>query len=646
MQNVLFLSAVLAADLAVLVLSETKTILGLLCFLGRVSLFSSFFFYNMKQYKAVSPQDTIHRIRTILHELGLFTTEQYMQEEGMYYSCRVCINNHGSGKFEIGTNGKGMTAEYALASAYAELMERLENRMIVFGIKYATKYFRQRNSQLEVKNIPELPFRFFPDESVREISPKEMWQYCLQMTPNVAKYKSLETLGIKNYMMYFADFYNAMDDRVDNLPYYLLRMTASSTGLCAGNVPEEAILQGIYEIFERYVLQMIYLHRLTPPTIPFEVFEGTEIAFRLKKLQVEKGWSIETKDCSLGKGFPVIGLLLIDRKKNRYAFRLGADLSPIIALQRCFTEIFQGADASERFFQPIKIDDNWDICKEHNQSVVNGSGRFPHQIFGTNYSWAFDDFELQEQASYKEDLQYIKHWLEVKGHTLYVRDNSFLGFPAYHLFIPGLSEIDAQLYDVIDELRKDNINFFKIKSEYRLQSLGREDKKTLIENLNKTELSHIRLFMYNSNAFNNFNRFLLLALLSYSIGKDDDAYNYMSKFLDEKAKSGAMQDVYYYCVRDVFYANCICKDNDEIVNMLSTLYTNQLVDEVLSDMADRENILKNFPLPVCFQCERCMIKKDCYYSVILELEQKIQTVYHKQKVNQKSLRRLFVPVNQ
>ena len=599
----------------------------------------------MKLYKAVSPLDTIHRIRTILHELGLFTTEQYMQNEGMYYSCRVCISNHNLGKFEIGTNGKGMTAEYALASAYAELMERLENRMIVFGIKFATRYFRQRNDQLTVIYIPELPFRFFPDESIREISPKEMWHYCLQMTPNVAKYKSLDMIGSENYMMYFADFYNATDDRVDNLPYYLLRMTASSTGLCAGNVPEEAILQGIYEIFERYVLQMIYLQRLTPPTIPFEMFEGTEIASRLKRLQVETGWSVEIKDCSLGKGFPVIGLLLIDRKKNRYAFRLGADLSPVIALQRCFTETFQGADASERFLQPIVLDDNWDIRKEHNKSVVNGSGRFPRQIFSTYYSWDFETFKLHEQPSYKEDLHYIKQWLGENGYTLYIRDNSFLGFPAYHLFIPGLSEIDAQLYDVIDELRKDNNDFFKIKSEYRLQSLNREEKEALISNLNKIELTNIRLFLYNSNAFNNFNRVLLLALLSYSIGKDDDAYNYMSKFLDEKTKSGAMQDVYYYCVRDVFYANCICKDKDEIVKMLSTLYTNQLVDEVLSDMADRDNILKNFPLPVCFHCDKCKIKKDCYYSVILELEQKLQTAYNKQIINQNNLKSLFVPVN-
>ena len=595
----------------------------------------------MKPYKAVKPQDTIFRIRTILHDLGIFTTEQHMRNEGMYYSCRVFLDNDDIRRFDIGTNGKGMTAEYSLASAYAELMERIENRMLIYATKYASKTFRQQNKELNVQHFPELSFRYFPDETFREITTDELWLYCQKLLPNVAKYGKNLIEGVTKYKMYFADFFNTTTGEVEHLPYHLLRLAASSTGLCAGNIPEEAILQGLNEIFERFVLQQIYLQRLTPPTIPFEVFEGTEIANRLHRLQAEKGWSIEVKDCSLGKEFPVLGLLLIDRVNNRYAFRLGADLSPIIALQRCFTEAFQGADASERYLQPIILDNDWDMSAEHNQSVVNGMGRFPRELFSTRYSWKFEGFMLKEQCSHKRDLLYIMQWLKANGYTLYIRDNSFLGFPAYHLFIPRLSEIDAKLYNVITDLKVNNDGFFNVKPEYRLQRLSKDEVCSLLEKYKYTTSSEVSLFPYNSHSFNQFNRLLLLALLSYSYGKDKNAYIYMKQFLDEKASIGNKQDVYYYCIRDMFYAKSVNKEDEEILAMLSTIYTDSLVKEVLADMKDRNHVLKNFPIPSCFQCDRCNIRNNCSYPVIVSLENKIQKAQIEHCINQANMNDLF-----
>jgi len=595
----------------------------------------------MKPYKAASPQNTIYRIRTILHNLGIFTIEEHLRSEGMYYSCRVFIDNDDVKRFDIGTNGKGMSAEYALASAYAELMERIENRMLIYATKYASKIFRHYNKELNVGYIPELNFRYFPDETFKEISPEELWEYCLRFLPNVARHGKRKIDDMKQYKMYFADFYNANKGVVEHLPYHLLRLAASSTGLCAGNIPEEAILQGLNEIFERYVLQQIYLQQLTPPSIPFEMFDGTEIAGRLKRLQIEKGWAIELKDCSLGKGFPVLGLLIIDRTNNRYAFRLGADLSPVIALQRCFTEAFQGADSSERYLRPIQLDDDWDIRTEHNQSVVNGMGQFPHQLFCSEYSWDFNGFQLQEQTSHREDLYYIQQWLETNGYTLYIRDNSFLGFPAYHLFIPGLSEIDAALYDVITDLQTNNEGFFKEKPEYRLQRINKTEVTAFIAKYRYSSLKEITLFPFNANRYNKFNRLLLLALLSYSINEDMDAYLFMKAFLEEKAYEGNRQTPYYYCIRDMFYAKTICRDDDEIVVKLATIYSSELVKEVLEDMADRIHVLRNFPLPSCFQCDKCRIKGNCSYSTIIDIESRIQKEQSKSVIDQIHIDKLF-----
>ena len=85
----------------------------------------------MKPYKALPPYKTINNIRSILESLDIFTTEYHIGLNNFYQSCRVLINNGELGQLNIGTNGKGLRTDYALASAYGELMERIQNRMIL-----------------------------------------------------------------------------------------------------------------------------------------------------------------------------------------------------------------------------------------------------------------------------------------------------------------------------------------------------------------------------------------------------------------------------------------------------------------------------------------------------------------------------------
>ncbi|MDD2265008.1 MAG: hypothetical protein WC513_01195 [Bacteroidales bacterium] len=77
---------------------------------------------RIKPYKEQSPSFTINKIRSILLEIGIFVTEKFKQN-GDFYSCRIEIANDGLEKYHIGTNGKGVSLEFAFASAYAEFME-------------------------------------------------------------------------------------------------------------------------------------------------------------------------------------------------------------------------------------------------------------------------------------------------------------------------------------------------------------------------------------------------------------------------------------------------------------------------------------------------------------------------------------------
>lgn len=82
--------------------------------------------YKNNIYKDDSPENTVQRIRNILIKNNIFTTEQnWIINRNCFYSCSVVENNT-----KFSTNGKGLSDSYALASAYGEFMERLQNQII------------------------------------------------------------------------------------------------------------------------------------------------------------------------------------------------------------------------------------------------------------------------------------------------------------------------------------------------------------------------------------------------------------------------------------------------------------------------------------------------------------------------------------
>ena len=73
-------------------------------------------------FKDEKPVATVCRIKQILQALGIETREQWFDSSVPYcYSLRVSVVGT-----TFGVNGKGLTREFALASGYGELMERLQ----------------------------------------------------------------------------------------------------------------------------------------------------------------------------------------------------------------------------------------------------------------------------------------------------------------------------------------------------------------------------------------------------------------------------------------------------------------------------------------------------------------------------------------
>lgn len=379
-----------------------------------------------KQYKATSPMATVQRIKGLLSSAGIRVKEETLTLKGLVYSVRITITNGRIEGLGLGSNGKGVSPEYALASGYAELMERLQTRLLYDDMLMlppsATKKF-----------LGESFFRCAPEEVLR----KADWSFFPKQGDGVDNLHVGRTA--------YANMLAVRTGKTEMVPLELMRYMAGSTGACAGNTREEAIVQGMCEILERHALQKVFMTEGKGiPTIPLKAFGKSSALDRLADLAQKQGLKFAVKDCSFGTGMPILGLLVWNDVS--YQFRIGVASSPDVALSRCFTEIFQGYTGNECL---IPKDPKLMVVSPENyrHAKLNGTGHLPIGIFTEVNGGTLGNFHPFEGTDIAGDYEVLTNALLSAGYDIYIRDCSFLGFPAYYIYIPGLSDVYPQLLD-------------------------------------------------------------------------------------------------------------------------------------------------------------------------------------------------------
>ena len=126
---------------------------------------------RIKRYKALPPEETVDNISGILFDrLGVeLRITEYAQQNNLFFSARVDVETRDFKGFRIGTNGKGLTRDFSLASAYAELMERIQNGLLFHHRYYTTeKFVNGYNNKEYTKLLKDedvlLKYAFAPDE--------------------------------------------------------------------------------------------------------------------------------------------------------------------------------------------------------------------------------------------------------------------------------------------------------------------------------------------------------------------------------------------------------------------------------------------------------------------------------------------------
>lgn len=393
-------------------------------------------------HKDTLPEQTISLAKKILSKMNIITEELFLKESSIgTYALRLVIKNT-----DIGTNGKGINELYAKASAYGEFLERLQNNAFNPFLDFHT----------------ELGFKYYFDEKV--FTSKQLLANESSFISNIIKIlftnPTINNDIEQEFNLLFNDstilqnddvnytcipFYNIREEAIEDLPYNIIFPYYGTNGMCAGNTFEEAIIQGLSEIFERYSIREIINKKLTPPSISENfLLQYPGIYKMYNNIKVTGKYTIILKDCSLDGLFPVVALIIINKNTGKYGINFGSHPDIHIALERVFTESTQGQDI-DYFTKRANIKFlNSGAANPFNISNIytTGKGDYPYSLFQNNPSYSFSLNNFTSKLTNKEYLKYWINNLHKLGFNILIRNNSYTAFPAFHVIIPGLSELE------------------------------------------------------------------------------------------------------------------------------------------------------------------------------------------------------------
>jgi len=613
---------------------------------------------HYKNYKTLAPEQTIRNIRNILNDIGIIALEKHRVKHSLH-SCRINIGNTELQKLNIGTNGKGNSFEFSMASGYAEMIERLQNRMLFDFRKtyFASKWFTKtlpkdslflkklKEKELAVDFLYDINEEYWTGDRVIEKFGEELIKLF-----NFIDKKELETffgiLQMKDFLM--VPCFSVCNDNEIMVPIELVMSSVGTTGMAAGNSYDEAILQGFCEIFERWAVSDILCNRLTPPSIPLDEFVGT-FSYQMIKELTAKGLEITVKDCSLGKGIPVIGTIIIDRKNMQYNFQLGSDFVPHIALERCLTEVYQTSSSGFQSlpFQFLYGDDDDDIKANYDSILINGTGLWPISIFYSKPSYEFEGFNSQFGLSNSSDLKYCIDLMKTLGLNVYIRNNSILGFPTFYVFIPGLINKSMKLGNHKEKILEHEV----IQGQFLCMKLGkltRDETMVLSKSIEDLLLLNKKFSISNSCLYNTsedlntLNVNLLLSMLFFRLEKYEKAKKFIDLFIESNSFEKTENKTYYRAISEYISLRYIRKmESDDINNIMCHLFGKQCSEEIKEDLSDPDKIFQYYNFPTCFNCESCKVQASCQYFEILTIEKRLNNVCYSSHVSQTDFRNLF-----
>ena len=289
------------------------------------------------------PANTIKRIKNGLRKLDL---------EAGYFTYRVSDNIYWGRTWidalRVVCVGKGVTPELAVASAYAELAERLSAGLFYPVFEEQVRF-----------NVPAL----YSEETNRFLNYEWMPGYVhahqddldnplriedLLANENHLTEKDIERIKNSKMAGHWVDGFSVLREEPVKVPVNFAAYIHGSNGMAAGNTIEEAMIQATCEVFERHAqIRIIKPEKIVPSIDPDSV--DHPVIKNMTEFYRQNNVDVIIKDLSLDGLLPSIGVLFINKNlpPDRLEHRIlipGVSFNLHEALTRCFTESMQGRE--------------------------------------------------------------------------------------------------------------------------------------------------------------------------------------------------------------------------------------------------------------------------------------------------------------
>jgi ribosomal protein S12 methylthiotransferase accessory factor len=374
--------------------------------------------------KSSSLEESIIKMETILENMDLpitFSTEKHPLQN--CYSVNLTFDDAPQ---HIFSNGKGIVSLASTASALGEFIERLQ-----------TNNFFTEFSLPNRKYYPDEKLFLFDDDFLDE---------------NLRSfYDPSDELEAEDFIDYNSDyidkivslpFKNLSNNTISYIPLNILNNLYGSNGLATGNTPQEAQVQALSEIFERYVKIQIIKNGYSLPKFPDNLLKSYEKLYNdIQELRA-LGYIVEVLDASLGGKFPVTAISLINPKNSTLFVSFGAHPILEVSLERTMTELMQGRnlDDMDSFQAPTFdmsiVSDNFNL-ESH---FIDSNGKIGFSFLNAKNDFEYSNWKYTGKNT-SDEYQFLLDITKKLNKDIYIREYDYLGFYSCQVIIPSISEI-------------------------------------------------------------------------------------------------------------------------------------------------------------------------------------------------------------
>lgn len=562
---------------------------------------NDFFAYSLKD---ATPLSTITRVRDALANYGFFCKESWENIGTSSFSVQLSIPGT-----SIISNGKGITESLTLASAYGELSERL-SLLLPFRVSPFCEQFYERilddaiktKLRIKKKNFKEWVFSEQATSFFSQVARSCTTEYSTGGIQEEWSQKEKSCPGTELFQEFMPALHSTCTYSLE-LPMAILDFYYGSNGMCAGNTMEEALVQGISEIIERYVQKKIILDQKV------DIFDISDSYFSchheldntISHLKNE-GYSLTLLECTSSLPIPVVAAIL-KKQSGEYYASFGCHPNIYISIQRTVTELLQGynIETLKSCFAEEYLFRNNDYSRHNNftKLLLVGKGVYPISFIKGPHNVKTIDFNLSAKSN-KEMYMNLVDAINNCGYNVFVHEGANLGLYTYHVIIPGISEVDGLFPST--KIRNTPI----VSLSGNLDNLSTEEAYNLAEQYSvkysngATTLEKIlTVDKYSSNSFcstslEGISSTLFIAMLYIKAGKWKRAITFIKLFRAElKGDPQQLSEnlMYYLNLQSILEMLNAGWDYDSIKNVLDNEDEIELFDAITGE----KRIFLNFP---------------------------------------------------